>query len=170
MLGLTFISASLGIAVGSHHTHLREQRGKEIEAQTNSALTYVPATLPFSDNGYLRGTVTPQEIECLRIPERNRRNYRCSISFFEFPEIPASLEVYVPKNKGGTVDDIIAVCEEKPKLCNNYDVQILEHLSIVQKAKHPVYLNAVPKIDSSHSLYVIRLFELNPLQTSDFIL
>lgn len=143
MLGLTFLTASLGVVVGYHHTHLREQRGKNIETISNGALTYVPATLPFSDNGYISGALTLQEVQCWEKPEIRRErnnNYICTATFFELPTVYASLEGYAPIILGGefNIDNLIAACSDeiendRYKICDEHDSKILSMLSIAQR-------------------------------------
>ncbi len=154
MFGLSFLTISFGTVAGYHHTHLREQRGNEIitiakgesdRLSTSCHLVYVRATLPFLDNGYLQGTVTLQEVEdCSKIKGRN--NYICTVTFSEFPEIPATLKVYAPTLKEKTtVDELITACqhnpEQNPSRCDTNDVLILEQLSLAQKYKEDYQLN-----------------------------
>ncbi len=143
ILGLSFLSVSFCAVVGYHHTNLREQRGKDIETLTNSVLTYVPATLPFSDNGYISGVLTLQEVQCWEKPEIRRErnnNYICTATFFELPTVYASLEGYAPIILGGefNIDNLIAACSDEIesdtyKICDEHDSEILSMLSIAQR-------------------------------------
>lgn len=155
LVGVTFLTLSVGAVVGYHHDNLRKQRGEQIEEQTKGVLKYIPSSLPFLDRGYLESSVTPKEIYCSKILKRTSYfTHCCTITFFEFPEIPVSLWEAAPTLEEQTVDDLIAACEEKPKLCNNRNVQILEQLSRAQKTQQQVYLTIIPPIDSSDSLYM----------------
>lgn len=151
VLGLSFLSVSLGVTVGYHHTHLREQRGKDIETLSDGALTYVPARLPFLDNGYLEGYATPREISC----QLAQREYHlCTVTFVEFEEPTISLKVYAPIKEEKNVDSLIAVASSFPDSSH----QMLEMLATAQKLERQVYIKARPELDASSAISLYSIF------------
>lgn len=148
MLGLTFLSTSFGAVVGYHHTNLREQRGKDIETLSNGALTYVPATLPFLDNGYLEGVATPKETSCQSAQQRYY--YICTTTFVEFEEPEASLKVYVPIKGEKSIDELLAAGASIPAARQHPRYQMLETLADAQKLQMQVSLKATPNITSNN--------------------